>query len=249
MRLSIITIVFNDEKNINKTLNSVFSQTCSSFEYIIIDGASTDRTLDIIRSHPITPDVLISEADAGIADAFNKGVLSSSGDYIYFLNSGDILHSESVIASVLDFLKGEGIVVGKVSNPDGKIVGDKFSLKKQKYRNYLPHQGMFIPKVLFNTVGYYNESFKLGMDYEWSLRLLSKFPKTNFLFIELHVADMLADGRSVSNYNETFRLYHSARCSHNTTNVFYSFLIFKFYFLKRTIGNYVRRLKSFIKEK
>ena len=90
-KISIITITFNSEEHLEQTIESVAAQTYPSIEYIIVDGGSTDGTLDIIKRHEEDIDRWISEPDDGIADAFNKGIALATGDFVYFLNSDDYL--------------------------------------------------------------------------------------------------------------------------------------------------------------
>ena len=101
MKISLITICYNSQNSISKTIESVKSQTINNLEYIIIDGGSRDRTVDIIKSHKIA-DKLISEKDSGIYDAFNKGLKIATGDIIGFLNSDDVLYEKDSLKKILN---------------------------------------------------------------------------------------------------------------------------------------------------
>ena len=101
IKVTVITIVFNDKSQISKTIDSVISQDFPSIEYIVIDGASTDGTVDIIKNYLNKIDIFISEIDDGIYDAMNKGIRLATGDFIVFMNSGDIFASYNAISTAL----------------------------------------------------------------------------------------------------------------------------------------------------
>ena len=100
LKVSIITVCLNSESYIEKTIQSVLAQSYSPIEYILIDGNSSDNTLNIINKYQAEIDIIISENDDGIYDAMNKGVTRSTGDILYFLNSGDILIDDTIIERV-----------------------------------------------------------------------------------------------------------------------------------------------------
>src|ERR1700757_1115246 len=104
-KLSIITINFNDQLGLSKTIKSVISQTISDFEFIIIDGASSDKSLDIIKHYADKISFWVSEKDNGIYDAQNKGIAKATGDYLLFLNSGDCFYNEHIVENFYSFLK------------------------------------------------------------------------------------------------------------------------------------------------
>ena len=105
MKISIITVCFNSEETIISTLNSVFSQNYPNIEHIIIDGGSSDRTLDIIKQYPFKNKRVISENDNGIYDAMNKGIKMAKGEIISILNSDDIYQSPNIISNVINIIK------------------------------------------------------------------------------------------------------------------------------------------------
>ena len=117
MKISIITVVYNDENRIRKTIESVINQTYNNIEYIIVDGNSTDNTINIINNYQNKTSLIISEADNGIYDAMNKGLRVSTGDRVLFLNAGDELFDKYIISSIITFLKGKeqyALVYGNV---------------------------------------------------------------------------------------------------------------------------------------
>src|SRR5690606_12018670 len=126
-KISIITVVYNNVRDIEYTIRSVISQTYPNIEYIVIDGASTDGTLDVINNYRDRINVVISEKDRGIYDAMNKGLATASGDYVLFLNSGDELFDDNSIQNVVEEGKGADIIYGetKLVNEERHIIGDR----------------------------------------------------------------------------------------------------------------------------
>ena len=200
MQLSIITINRNNAAGLEKTLKSVASQTCKDFEHIIIDGASTDNSVEVIKQYientnnqpsgllsgveaPITHHQIkwISEPDKGIYNAMNKGIRMASGDYIEILNSGDSLCDEHVVERMLAALeekKYPEILYGNMIKqwPDGRTHRDcceKGRLTMLSfYHGTLNHDPTYIRRNLFEKFGYYNESLKIVSDWEWYLKAI-----------------------------------------------------------------------------
>ena len=122
------------------------------------------------------------------------------------------------------------------------IVGKEIDLSKQKYRNYLPHQGMIIKKSLFDRHGLYDIDYRLGMDYEWSVRLLKDKEKLNIKFTDEIVCNMLEGGVSQTSYVGTFMAYHSARMNNKVMNLLASYMISIFFIIRRSGGIWLRKL-------
>lgn len=183
MILTIITINRNNAAGLEKTMQSVISQTCKDFEYIVVDGASTDESVEVIkRLAPEFSDRLkwISEPDKGIYNAMNKGIGMASGDYVEFLNSGDCLASDKVTERMLETLKESGahsILYGNMLKdiPNGKILRDKCFAGGEIsflgfYTGTLNHSPAYIRKDLFEKYGLYDESLKIVSDWKWYLK-------------------------------------------------------------------------------
>ncbi len=159
--ISIITVVYNGEKFLEKTIQSVINQTYKNIEYIIIDGGSTDGTVDIIKKYEDQIDYWVSERDGGIYDAMNKGIDKANGVGLLFLNAGDyfvgeVLNSKISIPTFLSV---------KYKNRFGKLVDAK--IKNYKYGIPNSHQG-----IIFENRGVkYNLLFKISSDYDYFLRL------------------------------------------------------------------------------
>lgn len=180
MEVSIITINYDNLEGLEKTIESVLNQTSQDFEYIIIDGASSDGSKEEIERLAISDKRLTywcSEPDTGIYNAMNKGIKKANGEYVLFLNSGDYLCDEHVVE---DFLKSEfdkDIVSGDiVLMEETPIIRKAVSCEELEfehlYNNRLSHPTSFIKKRLFEQYGMYNESYKIVSDWEFFLKCL-----------------------------------------------------------------------------
>ena len=177
MLFSVITINRNNQDGLKKTMESVVAQSLQDFEYIVIDGASTDNSVDIIQQYENQANLnWVSEPDKGIYNAMNKGIAKAQGEYVMMLNSGDCLTSNCVLNDIAeqliktnkpDILYGNIIKVwpnGKKlrqQNKDGNFTMFSF------YRGTLNHVGTCIRRELFNSIGLYNETMKICSDWEW----------------------------------------------------------------------------------
>ena len=183
-KISIITVAFNSQSTIKHTIESVSSQDYDNVEYVLIDGESTDWTLEIIKNCKNKIDYFISEKDDGIYDAMNKGIQAATGDIIGILNSDDFYPDNFVLSKVAevfeqtncDCLYGDLVYVN-VSNAR-KIVrywqSGKFNVSKLKNGWMLPHPTFFVKKEIYEKYGLYNTDLKSAADYEMILRLLLK---------------------------------------------------------------------------
>lgn len=184
MRLSIITINRNNAAGLEKTMLSVATQTFKEFEYIVIDGASTDGSVEVIKSLESEFAHLkwVSEPDAGIYNAMNKGLRMASGDYIQILNSADCLAAPEVTERMLEELEKQGcpsILYGNMVKcfPDGRKMVDKCFAGQEitmlgMYTGTLNHDPAYIRRDLFEKYGYYDESLKIVSDWKWYLQAL-----------------------------------------------------------------------------
>ena len=182
MILTVVTINRNNASGLEKTLQSVAAQTFKDFEYIIVDGASTDGSVEIIKKYESQFAHLkwVSEPDAGIYNAMNKGIRIASGDYIQILNSGDYLASDDVTERMLSALERTGhpsILYGNMVKcfPDGRKLGDKSFAGQEitllgMYTGTLNHNPTYIRRTLFEKYGYYDESLKIVSDWKWYLQ-------------------------------------------------------------------------------
>ena len=185
MKISIITVVYNNCKTINTAIESVISQTYSNIEYIIIDGGSNDGTLNNIYNYKDNIALILSESDNGIYDAMNKGIHLATGDIIGILNSDDLYENNHIIEEIvyefikdnnLDILYGDLVYVNK--NDTSKIIRKWIS--KEYYSNFFengnvpPHPSLFIRRRIYLESGIFKLEFLLAADYEFMLRIFKK---------------------------------------------------------------------------
>ncbi|NDW17540.1 glycosyltransferase [Dysgonomonas sp. 216] len=174
MKLSIITINLNDKQGLQKTIESVIAQTFTDYEFIIIDGNSSDGSVDVIKENAHKIDFWLSEPDSGIYNAMNKGIMQAKGEYCHFLNSGDIYPSNVVLENAFEEDVHDSFICGNFfTDNKGKLV------KNESYRNrdwtfslydifsgHLCHQAFFIKKEMFDKYGYYDESLRIVSDFK-----------------------------------------------------------------------------------
>lgn len=184
MKLSIVTINRNNAAGLEKTLKSVAVQSFKEFEYIVIDGASTDSSVEVIKRYePCFAHLKwVSEPDSGIYNAMNKGLRMASSEYIQILNSGDSLASDNVTERMLEALQSAGspsIFYGNMIKcfPDGRQLTDKCFAGKEitmlgMYTGTLNHNPAYIRRDLFEKYGYYDESLKIVSDWKWYLQVI-----------------------------------------------------------------------------
>jgi len=178
MKISIITICYNNEKDIRPTLESVINQTYHNIEYIIVDGVSKDKTLEIINEYKYKITKIISESDNGLYDAINKGIKSATGDVVGLIHAGDKLHDNEVIAKIATHFEENDIDIAygysKTINQNGKCIRINKSPEYEKWLvkyGWMPsHQSIYIKRDVFNKYGYYDLDFHPFADYELFIR-------------------------------------------------------------------------------
>ncbi len=183
--ITVVTVVFNGEKFLEETIKSVLSQTYDNIEYIIIDGDSTDRTLKIINQYEDKIDYWVSEQDRGIFHAMNKGALLARGDFVYYLNAGDVFFSDQVLSNVFNSKKISSqynLVVGNVLLT---LDGQDFGLANRVGLN-IPHQGVFIAISVFENIRF-NEKLKIFGDASFWAEM-----ERNGLFMPYLIDDIIA---------------------------------------------------------
>jgi glycosyltransferase involved in cell wall biosynthesis len=181
MKLSIVTINYNNAADLDKTIQSVIQQTWKDFEYIVIDGGSSDASVEIIKQNEERIDYWVSEKDNGIYHAMNKGISKSSGDYLLMLNSGDMLAGEEVLEKIFGKdCYNEDLLIGDVYKAyNGKLFDKKCFPDTLTFgflrRQALSHQGTFIKKKLHYIVGFYDESLKYSSDWKFFILAICKY--------------------------------------------------------------------------
>lgn len=219
MKLSIITVNLNNALGLSKTIESVARQCTQKFEYIIIDGVSSDGSVDVIRAfdssnlqskNPLSL-MWISEKDTGIYNAMNKGINMANGEYLLFLNSGDILHDEFVVESFLKSNVTADIATGIEYMSNGVVVRP---IKCEKltysymYNDTLLHQSTFIRRDAFERFGMYREDYRIVSDWEWFFRVLIK-ENASYMPLDFIVADF--DVHGVSNSEKYIKIHKEER--------------------------------------
>lgn len=175
-KISIITVVFNGEKHIGKTIESVLAQSYGEIEYIIVDGKSTDRTVELVEGYEGIHQV-VSEPDNGLYDAMNKGLKLATGDFIWYLNAGDQVYSTDTVKKMVEGLQGEpDILYGgtMIIDEQQKEVGDRrlkpparLSWKSFRQGMVVCHQSLVVRRTVAPA---YNLDYRLSADIDWAIR-------------------------------------------------------------------------------
>lgn len=174
--LSVITATYNVKKRLPQLIKSICEQTCKDIEWIVIDGASTDGTVELLQDNNEI-DYWISEPDSGIYDAWNKGVQLASGNYICFMGADDLWSSPASIERLINASEGGVDIVSAraaVISGSGEIIrifGEAWSRKAMETRQIVAHPGMIIRANLFRDLGLFDSDYSIAGDYEWLLRL------------------------------------------------------------------------------
>ncbi len=197
--ISVIVATKDCAKTLPAALDSVIKQQKVNLECLVIDGGSTDGTVEIIKNRSKDITYWISEPDQGIAEAFNKGVKASSGQILYFLGADDVLHDDFVMHNVMNILSkmkkpyffyGDIIYVYRNAR---KLIKKNFNYRKFRHYNCIPHQAMFIDKFFFVKYGSFDLNLQYAMDYEHLCRFINlRKPQ----YIDLIIADMHRYGTS-----------------------------------------------------
>lgn len=214
-KISIITIVYNNVRDIEYTLLSVLKQTYTNIEYIVIDGASNDGTLDVIHKYKNNIASLVSEKDKGIYDAMNKGLALATGDYVLFLNSGDELYDNSTIQTIVDKGNNADIIYGdtKLVDENRRIIGDRrhktpahFNWKSFQYGMNICHQAIYIKREITSP---YDTHYQLSADIDWVIRAAKKAQTSQN--VNCYVARYLVGGMSQKRHrqslNERYQIF------------------------------------------
>ncbi len=203
--LSVITVVYNGAAHIERAFESVFSQDYSNIEYIVVDGGSSDGTVDIIREHENKIDYWVSESDHGIYDAMNKGVVISKGDLIGVLNSDDYYEPGAIKDVVTTYLETEyrGIIFGNSFVIQGDLGIRYLSIGKASLWRGLgfKHQAMFVHRYVHEQIGLYNTGYRIAADYDFVMNAVCK--GVRLVHIEKNLVNYSNTGVSGINRIET----------------------------------------------
>ncbi|WP_426582072.1 glycosyltransferase family 2 protein [Mucilaginibacter sp. R-33] len=206
-RLSVITIVYNNVRDIERTIRSVVNQTYTNIEYVIVDGLSNDGTLQVIDKYKSKIAKFISEKDEGIYDAMNKGLALATGDYVIFMNSGDEFYDNETVAAVFASAEDADIYYGETEMiaDDGSSLGQrrhkapaKFTWRGFKYGMSISHQAIYIRRSL---AGPYDRRYQLSSDIDWIIRAAKKAKK--IVNVNRYVAKYLVGGMSKKKHRQS----------------------------------------------
>ena len=182
LKITIVTVCRNSEQYLSETIESVINQTYPNIEYIVIDGASTDATVDIIKRYQSCINIWLSEPDTGMYDAMNKGLARASGDYILILNSDDLLESNDTISKVVDTIGEErpdyfyGNLIKFIDRKYKKVrlfPVNFMLLLLSKHLTFASHPCFFVSAKLNKALGGYDSTYKNASDYDYILRAMS----------------------------------------------------------------------------
>jgi len=244
--VSIITVVFNNDEYIRDAIESVLSQDYSRIEHIVIDGGSTDGTIDIIKEYSDKISVFLSEADEGIFDALNKGIVRSHGEIIGILHSDDLFCDKYVISDVINKMKdsetelcfSDLVIVDAVS---GKLVRYYMAHYFRRWMLRIgwlpPHPTVFLKRSIFDEFGLYSKNYKIAGDFDFLIRVFYG-RKINWTYMNRITVKMRSGGKSNSGLSNKILCAKEIHESLSMNN------IFTLYFFQ--VGRYLIRLMELL---
>lgn len=198
-KISIITVNYNNADGLDRTITSVLEQDVQELEYLVIDGASTDGSLEVIKRYQDKLDVWYSAPDNGVYQAMNRGVDRATGEFVLFLNSGDCFVSNDVLKQVLPHLGLGAIYYGDLMFVQGQKERRQTYPKQLDFRYFLtrslPHPGSFIRRSLFDSIFRYSEQYKIVSDWEFFIYAVLK-QKVIYQHLDLLISRFELDGMS-----------------------------------------------------
>jgi len=232
VRITVVIAVYNGVKTLERCLNSIARQKYINKELIVIDGGSTDGSIDILKSNSSIVEYWESEPDRGIYHAWNKALVHATGDWVYFLGADDVFHSPNVLeefARIMAKMNRVPLVAyGKIEYCKGNsrtLIGDDWSLIKNKMKcgMYIPHQGVFHHKSIFKRCGNFDDWYQIAGDYKLLLKSL-RYDDPVFLgnFV---VADQYAGGKS-SERSMRWKVINEFRVAQKELEISWSFCWF-----------------------
>jgi len=236
---SIITVCYNSEKTIERTITSLRNQSYQNFEYIIIDGGSTDSTLEIIKKNLDVVSILVSEKDEGIYDAMNKGIDLASGEIVGIINSDDWYENDT-LENIFKISSGQSnlVIHGLCRYFNGNEINQIIGYHHSNLPLYsISHPTCFVSKSLYIAKGKFDTKYKIAADYDLLLRFY--LDKVTFIFVELIIANFQNGGASSSRFSKyeflrvKFKNNQMSRFEFFGLNVFFSFKFFLIYILEK----------------
>jgi glycosyltransferase involved in cell wall biosynthesis len=243
MKISIVTVVYNNAATIAHTIESVLAQDYTNIEYIIVDGLSTDGTVEIIEQFDDRIAKFVSEKDAGIYDAMNKGIRMATGEVIGILNADDYFNDSSTISSIAAAFKSDKTLDATIAdivfikNEDQYKVLRHYSARKWRPAKFAwgympPHPSFFCKRELFDRLGYYKTDYRIAADYELLIRFLL-VNKARFRYLPIVTTRMRMGGASTKNLNSIITLNAEIKRGCDENKVYTNYLmIYSKYFKK-----------------
>jgi glycosyltransferase involved in cell wall biosynthesis len=245
-KLTVITIVYNNVKDIERTMLSVLNQSYTNIEYIVIDGASTDGTLQLVKRYEARLAKLVSEKDGGIYDAMNKGLSLATGDYVLFMNSGDEIYEPDTVKKVFASAQNADIYYGETEMYDENWnslgrrrhqAPENFTWQSFKYGMSISHQAIYVKRSLAVP---YDLKYKYSADIDWIIKIAKS--ASSIVNTHLYVAKYLVGGMSKKKHRESlkerFRIFsHYYGFAANVLNHIVIAFKLVFYFLKHKRTN------------
>jgi len=238
--ISVITVVFNGAEYLEQTINSVIGQTYDNVEYIIIDGGSTDGTLDIIKKHEGQIDYWVSERDKGISDAFNKGISLCSGEIVGIINADD-WYEKMAFSSIEKYIGKADVLYGDMNLLDdvGKKITPKVDHNNLKKNMTICHPSCFVKSRVYKKRFIYETGFNYAMDYELLLKLYLGGGK--FFYIGKVISNMRSLGVSDNMWINALKEVRKAKKVNGVSFVNYQ-VYFYFYFLKQSVRRFFQSI-------
>lgn len=197
MKLSIITINYNDREGLQRTIESIIHQTFTDYEFIVIDGGSTDGSKEVIETYKDRIDYWVSEPDGGIYNAMNKGVRQAKGDYCNFMNAGDCFHSSTILEEIFNLSSSADIITGCHQENGQRNIGKDGITMLMLYKWAIDHQASFIRRSLCEKYPY-DEKYRIVSDWKFFIEALI-IENCSFQFTDKVVVDV--DMTGISNTN------------------------------------------------
>jgi glycosyltransferase involved in cell wall biosynthesis len=222
--VSAVTVTMNAAKTVEKTISSIHNQTYRLIEHVVVDGGSTDGTIDLLKARLRTTDCWISESDRGISDAFNKGIALARGTYVQIINADDWLSSDQISRAVkalssadVDFVFGD-CIFHEGGEPTYRYRGDPgYAASIKKRMPAMNHPSMLVRRDAYGRFGLYSRAYRNAMDYEWLVRAHKRGARG--AYDARIVAHMNVDGVSNRLFGRTAREVREASVAHGRNRV------------------------------
>ena len=244
--VTVITVVYNNSKHIRAAIESVLSQDYSKIEHIVIDGGSTDGTIEIIEEYGDKISVFLSEPDEGIYDALNKGIVRANGDYLGILHSDDIFCDDKVVSDIIQKLRdtetelcfSDLVIVDEVS---GKVIRYVMSHYFRRWMLRIgffpPHPTVFFKRSIFDEFGLYSKYYKLAGDFDFMIRVFYG-RKINWTYMNRITVKMRSGGKSNSGLSNKILCAKEIQESLHMNNIFTLFFF--------QVGRYLIRMMELL---